>query len=159
MTTSNKFKEASDALYQGDGETAAELLAAGVAEVARANTPAVDTDALANAVRQKLAAAPAIEALFARHPEIKEKKAFAAVADDYAADFMAKGDDVATAIRKAGDAVAKEYGLGNHSQAGKHSQASRQAGQSSRQSEASDEGEEDYPEVIAELRASRPGNR
>jgi hypothetical protein len=153
MTTSNKFKEASDALYMGDGETAAERLAEGVAEVARANTPAINTDALANAVRQKLAADPAIEALFAKYPEIKEKKAFQMVADDYAADFMSKGDPIDVAIKKAGEKVAAEYDLG------RHARSSRQPGQPSRQSGTSDEGEEDYPEVIAELRASRPGNR
>ena len=152
MTTSNKFKEASDALYMGDGETAAKLLTDGVAEVARANTPAVDTDALVNAVRQELKAAPAREQLFKDYPALKEKRAYALMADDAAAEFMAQGDPIDVAIRKAGEKVAAEYDLG------RHGRSSRQAGQSSRQSEAIDDQEEDYPTVISDMATSRPGS-
>jgi hypothetical protein len=148
MTTSNKFKEASDALYMGDGETAAERLAEGVAEVARANMPAVDEDTLVNAVRQKLAADPAVKDLFETYPEIKEKRAYALMADEKVAEFVAKGDDLATAITRAGDAVAKEYGLRKHSRPS--------ASRPSHQSEASDE--ENYADAIADMRDRRPGS-
>jgi hypothetical protein len=107
--TTEKFQRATEFLYQGDQDEAAKLFNEGVAEeVARA---APDTEALVNVGRQKLAAEPAIIEIFDRYPAIKEKRAYSLIADEYASAFMTNGDDVATAIKKAGEAVAEEFGL------------------------------------------------
>jgi hypothetical protein len=125
----------------------------------QSNTPAIDIDVLADTVRRKLAAEPAIKEILDRYPALKEKRAYSLIADEYADAFMTNGDDIASAIRKAGEAVAEEFGLQCVEVGTTPNKHNRQAGRASGQSGTSDQGEEDYSGVIAELRSSRPGYR
>jgi hypothetical protein len=114
-----KFKEASDAMYSGDTEAAARLFAEAVAV---ASTPVVDTrksvtpedlvQQVTQGVEQQLSQKGALKQLFIDYPQIKDKKAFQIIADEYIGAFVANGDDIATAIGKAGDAIGEEYGFG-----------------------------------------------
>ncbi|HEV8552524.1 MAG TPA: hypothetical protein VGR65_03930 [Casimicrobiaceae bacterium] len=162
---SGKFKQAGEALFAGNADEAAKLLAEATAEIAQTERRAasVRTEDLVRAVTdhvtQELKAMPAREQLFADYPELRPKpnggrNAFALIADDYATAFMTNGDDVATAIQKAGDAVGEEFGLGKLARGAK-SRNRRGQGQQDDEQQI----EEDYPGIIAELARTRPGNR
>jgi hypothetical protein len=70
---------------------------------------------------------------------------------------MANGDDIATAIAKAGDAVAEEFGL-QRAEAG--DTLNRRGHSGSRQSHGSQESQgEDHAPTIAEMAKARPGSR
>lgn len=120
-SATEKFKEASDALYSGDADRAAALFSEAVAAATggQANgrgDATLSSDELVNqtatAVTQRLSQQGALKQLFEDYPDIKSKKAFAIIADEYTAAFIENGDDVATAIHKAGEAIGEEYGLG-----------------------------------------------
>jgi hypothetical protein len=121
QAATQKFKEASEALYAGNSEEAAELFASAVslAQTPSASgradgaTPSADlVSRVTEGVTQQLSQQGALKQLFTDYPDIKSKKAFALLADEYAGAFMANGDDVATAIQKAGEAIGEEYKLG-----------------------------------------------
>ena len=116
-----KFKEASDALYAGEADKAAELFSDAVAltqtpvpekRVESATSTADLVSQVTAGVKQQLSQDGALKQLFEDYPDIKSKKAFALITDEYANAFMANGDDPATAIHKAGEAVGEEYHLG-----------------------------------------------
>lgn len=116
-----KFLEASEAMYNGKTEEAAELFASAVSLAQDAPqsegraTGAIPDDLVTRVtagVTQQLSQQGALKQLFDDYPDIKTKKAFALLADEYAGAFMANGDDVATAIHKAGEAIGEEYKLG-----------------------------------------------
>lgn len=120
---SDKFKEASDALYAGESDKAAQLFSEAVAI---ATTPAAAKEQVSTAdlvtqvtkgVTQQLSQDGALKQLFSDYPQIKEKKAFQIIADEYIGAFVANGDDIATAIGKAGDAIGEEYGFGKFAKA------------------------------------------
>ena len=116
-----KFKEASEALYAGNSEEAAELFASAVSLAqspqveGRADGATLNDDLVSRVtagVTQQLSQQGALKQLFTDYPEVQSKKAFALIADEYASAFMANGDDVGTAIFKAGEAIGEEYKLG-----------------------------------------------
>jgi hypothetical protein len=116
-----KFREASEALYAGDQDRAATLFSEATAALTtpaagRSDATPASSDALvsqvAEQVTQRLSQKAALDQLFKDYPDIKAKKAFAIIADEYTNAFVANGDDVGTAIAKAGEAIGEEYGLG-----------------------------------------------
>ena len=113
-----KFKEASDALYGGEADRAAELFAEAVAlatSETSGRSDATQDDVVkrvANEVKQSLSQTAVLEKLFTDYPDIKTKRAFAAIADEYTNAFLQNGDDFATAVHKAGEALGEEYSLG-----------------------------------------------
>lgn len=120
-SATEKFKEASDALYAGDADRAAALFSEAVSAATggqsngRGDTTLSSDEIVgrtADAVTQRLSQQGALKQLFEDYPDIKSKRAFAIIADEYTAAFIENGDDVATAIQKAGEAIGEEYGLG-----------------------------------------------
>jgi hypothetical protein len=113
-----KFKEASDALYGGEADKAAELFAEAVALATpetSGRSDATQDDVVkrvANEVKQSLSQTAVLEKLFTDYPDIKTKRAFATIADEYTNAFLQNGDDFATAVHKAGEALGEEYKLG-----------------------------------------------
>jgi hypothetical protein len=121
QAANEKFKEASDALYGGDVSKAAELFSAAVelattpAEARTESATLSDDEIVERAVlrtTQKLSQDGALKQLFEDYPDIKSKRAFGIMADEAINAFMTNGDDVATAIHKAGEAIGEEYKLG-----------------------------------------------
>lgn len=115
----DRFKEAGEALYAGEPDKAAELFAEAV-QLAQApsstqndNVPGDLVERVTNSVTQQLSKQGALNKLFEDYPEIREKRAFALIADEYVAAFVNNGDDIATAIHKAGEAIGEEYTLGH----------------------------------------------
>ncbi len=115
-----KFEAASEQMYLGNAKEAAALFAEAVG-LAQGSAGAGRSDAIPEAdlvkrvtenVLQQQSQNGALEKLFNDYPEIKTKKAFALIADDYKNAFLANGDDYVTAVFKAGEAVGEEYGLG-----------------------------------------------
>lgn len=121
-----KFKEASEALFSGDSDRAAELFSEATALAMtptterRADPSAIDSDALVStvvqSVKQQLSTDSALEKLFVDYPEIKAKRAFSLMADEYIVAFEAAGKSRAEAIALAGDALGEEYKLGKYGQ-------------------------------------------
>ncbi len=115
-----KFEEAADAMYVGRTADSARLFAEAVAMgsgvAARVDAPAIDENALVSkvtaGVTQKLSQDGALKQLFTDYPDIKAKRAFQIITDEYANAFIANGDNVETAIFKAGEAIGEEYKLG-----------------------------------------------
>ena len=116
-----KFKEASDAMYGGNIEEAAKLFSEAVELVAapategRAEGATLTEDLVGQVttrVTQQLSQQGALKQLFDDYPDIKNKRAFGILTDEYINAFMANGDDAATAIHKAGEAIGEEYKLG-----------------------------------------------
>ena len=89
-----------------------------------------------------------------KYPEIKSKQAYAMFTDEKIAEFVAKGEPLDVAIRKAGDAVAKEWGLGK---GGIRSTSRRSAAHPSQTDD--DDGSADYPATIASMLDARAGRR
>ncbi len=120
QAVTEKFEAASEQMYLGNAKEAAELLAEAVALAQGSSTTgrgnAIPEDDLVQRVTanvlQQQSQNGALEKLFNDYPEIKTKKAFALIADDYKNAFLANGDDYVTAVFKAGEAVGEEYGLG-----------------------------------------------
>jgi len=116
-----KFKEASDALMVGESDRAAALFgeAVAIAQASpterRTDSPIALDDVVTKAtarVKQQLDREGALKQLFDDYPEIKEKRAFALMADEYVAAFMEQGKSEAEAIAKAGETLGEEYNLG-----------------------------------------------
>jgi len=121
QAATEKFKEAAEAMYLGNAEQSAELFAEATALAqsppaeGRADGATLTADLVSKVtagVSQQLSQQGALKKLFSDYPEIESKKAFALVADEYATAFRDNGDDIATAIFKAGEAIGEEYKLG-----------------------------------------------
>lgn len=114
-----KFKEANEAIFVGDAEKAAKLMAEGTALI---QTPAPATgqpfdqgamvQEVARGVKAQLSQERALETLFTDYPEFKTKRAFQIVVDEAIAAKVQNGVRIETAIKEAGDEVAEEYKLG-----------------------------------------------
>jgi hypothetical protein len=114
-------------------------------------------EAVTERVMQAIDAKPAVAQLFEDYPEIKAKRAYQMIADEYAAAFMANGEDIATAIAKAGEAVGEEFGLQRAGTGDRPKRSNRDGRQSSDSQEPQDE--EDPAPTIAEMASARPGSR
>ena len=114
-----KFKEATDALYNGESDKAATLFAEAMA-AAVGTTGAVqaatqlDTHALAQEVKQQLSQESALDKLFSDYPEIKADADYALLADRYTNAHIALGKSAAEAIAMAGEQIGEKFKLGKH---------------------------------------------
>jgi F0F1-type ATP synthase membrane subunit b/b' len=127
QAATEKFRQASEAIYAGREDEAAKLFSEAVAiaitpATERRSDPAtVNSDDLVRnvtqSVKQQLSQEGALTKLFEDYPEIKSKKAFALITDEYINAFVANGDAIGDAIRKAGEAIGEEYGFGKFKQA------------------------------------------
>ena len=116
-TGTTGFKEATEALFEGDAETAAQRLSAATAEVL-ATQPTINPDeiirqATANALRE-LEGRPAVKKLFVDYPEIKADEDLQLLADRRVDLYERQGISRAEAIRLAGEDVAEKFKLGKH---------------------------------------------
>ncbi len=119
-----KFKEASDALILGETETAAKLFGEAVAiaqaplSTGRTESPTLDVNEIVRqavvGTKQQLDEDGALKQLFTDYPEIKAKRAFAIMADEYIAAYREQGESQVQAIAHAGETLGEEYGLGKH---------------------------------------------
>ncbi len=120
QAANEKFKKASEALFAGDPDEAArffsEAVAATQAPASTVDAKAIDQDALVQQVsakvEQQLTTRSALDKLFQDYPEIKAKKAFGLIADEYVEAYVSQGMTTADAIAAAGEAIGEEYSLG-----------------------------------------------
>lgn len=150
MDHESKFKQATDALFEGDGEKAAELFTHGAQEIVAAR-PTVVTDDLVRAVtanvKQDLATQPAVDKLFADYPEIKADDDLQLLADRRVNLYERRGISRAEAILKAGEDVAEKFKLGKHKQ--------RTSQQPTPQDEPEADDVAEAARTIAEMQGSR----
>ncbi|MDQ2946664.1 MAG: hypothetical protein M3Y27_12085 [Acidobacteriota bacterium] len=114
-----KFKEAAEALFEGDADRAAQLFNEGAQAIVAARPTLVQDDlvrAVTANVKQDLAAKPAVDKLFADYPEIKADDDLQLLADRRVNLYMKRGSSQAEAIEKAGEDVAEKFKLGKHKQ-------------------------------------------
>lgn len=117
-----KFKEASDALFEGDGEKASRLFAEAVAAsttpttVGRGESATLDRSEIVKsvtaAVTQQLSEQSALEKLFSDYPEIKADEDLALLADRRVDLYEKQGTPRAEAILKAGEDIGEKFKLG-----------------------------------------------
>ncbi len=145
------FKEATEALFEGDAETAAQRFAAATEEIL-ATRPTIDADeivraASANALRE-LEGRPAVVELFKAYPEIRADEDLQLLADRRVGIYEAQGVSRAEAIRLAGEDVAEKFKLGkNRQQTSPRSSSPPEPSESDEAAEASG--------IIAEIAAAR----
>jgi hypothetical protein len=112
------FKEASDALFEGDGEKAAKLFSEAVAAAqpqGREAPPAtLNADDIAQVVEQRISQKSALEKLFTDYPEIKADDDLALLADRRVNLYVKQGSSQAEAILKASEDIGEKFKLGKH---------------------------------------------
>jgi hypothetical protein len=130
-----QFRQATAALYSGEEERAAALLA---------DASAVDVDQVALQLERRAAAKTAVDKLLRDHPELRDAD-FAFIADKRIDDLVRQGTPLDAAIAEAGEQLAAKYGWG------------QQARARLRPASATRASEDDPSAIIAEIAAARPG--
>lgn len=115
----DKFKKASEALFEGDVDRASALFAEATTEVsggdpAPKGQEGPNAEAIVQAVEQRLSQRSALAQLFQDYPEIKQDEDLALLTDRYVSIYQAQGDSVGEAISKAGELVGEKFKLGKH---------------------------------------------
>jgi len=116
-----KFKEASQALYEGDSDKASALFAEAVAiaqqpSQGRTESASPNEEDIATRVEQRLSVKSALTKLFTDYPEIQQDSDMTVLADHYRGQFEAEGSPRAEAIVKAGDAIGQKFKLGKYAE-------------------------------------------
>lgn len=178
-----KFKEASDALYEGDAARAAELFSEATSLAmtpAKAETQPVNADEMAGQiatrVEQNLSQKSALTKLFEDYPEIKADPEYALLTDRAVNALLTNGKTMPEAIAEAGEQIGEKFKLGKFAnkpsgrpvkgnapttQAEKLEAKKGLDNISSNDNRAAAAGavEETAVDVINEIRNSRPGAR
>ena len=119
--SSASIKLALDAMFEGDSDKAASLLAAAISGAQNVHRSEGRGDATLNvdeivsrttdAVKQTLNVDRALDSLFTDYPEIASRRSLQLVADHYVVAHMANGMSKPEAITQAGADIAEEFGL------------------------------------------------
>lgn len=156
-TGTERFKEATEALFEGDAETAAQRFAAATAEIAEARS-AIDTTGIVRAATERalreIEGRPAVAQLLKNYPEFKDPD-LAQLADRRVLRYEAEGLSRAKAVERAGDEIAQKFKLGRF---GKETpQPTSQRSSSAEESESDETAE--ASKIIAEIASARAASQ